>query len=526
MYSMEYDIDKVTKDFMYEGFFSEYLPSNFNLRDDNIDIFNDIDISQQVDYIEPYSYTMSRFTDNDRRRVIYLPELSAYILVVNYMKDNNIIKELIDFSLQSKNSFSKLIQNDGSLTKHDETYTFNDEVYTTRINDRVLDEEFSKSTYISNVIEKINRGKGAKGILTLDISNFYKSIYTHIIPAIILGYENAIKQYKFSLANDQDERITNSYRIYRELDRKVRMLNAGRTNGLLTGNLISYFIAEALLTRIDKEIYSKKINFVRYGDDYEVFIYDEENIDKIINELTSIMDKYHLSFNGEKTKYTKFPYYVIENLEKIYNNYAYSELDSVELIEMFNNFFDMEERGIKGAVRYLIKSIDRNLKINDYELYMSYLLNTLVNDNRSLTKVCELIIRDKDKLSLTSEHISIILKLLIHHISREKDLEVIWLIFLLKNLGIFQLDDEIIKNVMLSKNDLAKIIILHEYEDSINDEIKDICINYAKSWILLYQLFLKDYINKDEFITKTGIRKNAHFYGKLKYNQFSFYKNI
>ncbi len=69
---------------------------------------------------------------------------------------------------------------------------------------------------------------------------------------------------------------------------------------------------------------------------------------------------------------------------------------------------------------------------------MSYLLNTLVNDNRSLTKVCELIIRDKDKLSLTSEHISIILKLLIHHISKEKDLEVIWLIFLLKNLGIFQ----------------------------------------------------------------------------------------
>jgi len=225
---MQYNLQEITKDFMTKGLFSEYLPLNFNLENSNIDIFNDIEISQSSDYIEPYKYTMSRFMDNEKRRVIYLPELTAYLTVVKYMKEKNIIKELIDISIQGNNSFSKLVQADGMLSKHEISYDIS-----RSIDDK--NDEFAKSTYIPNVVEKINRAKGAKGILSLDISNFYGSIYTHILPSIRLGYEEANKQYKISLGNMQDENVTSEYKKYKELDAKVRTLNAGRTNGLLTG---------------------------------------------------------------------------------------------------------------------------------------------------------------------------------------------------------------------------------------------------------------------------------------------------
>ncbi|OEH86992.1 hypothetical protein BHU72_01680 [Desulfuribacillus stibiiarsenatis] len=517
---MAYNLDDITKEFMFKGLFSEYLPSNYNLDSKNINIFEDVEISQSSDFIDPYKYSMSRFIDNEKRRVIYLPELTAYLSVVKYMKENNIIKELVDFSISGNSSFSKLVQANGKLSKHEISY-FGD-----YIEDVEMDDELFVSTYIPNVVEKINRAKGAKGILYLDISNHYASIYTHILPSILLGYDEAITQFKIFLSNNQDERVTSDYKKYKDLDEKVRALNAGRTNGLLTGTLISQFIAEALLTRIDKEIEKRNINFVRYADDYEVFIYDENEIEKISTEISDTIAKYHFTFNNEKSRYIQFPYYAVKNLEKIYNRYLQSNVDSPEIIELFNTYFSLEKEGTKGAVRYLIKSIDQRIKIKDKQLYTSFLLNVLVNDNRSLIKVCELIVREKENLCFKDDHIEIIKNLLNQYIVTKKELEVIWLLYLLKNLGVNALDEDTMMKVIHSNNELALVMIIDEYKLNINDEIKKVLIQSAKSWILLYQLFLREYITKEEFKVKSGIKKNIAFYSRLKHKQFTHYKSI
>jgi len=91
-------------------------------------------------------------------------------------------------------------------------------------------------------------------------------------------------------------------------------MNVGRTNGLLPGILISQFLAESLLSRVDKELKNCGLNFVRYVDDYEIFIYDENQINRIHNSVVSTLKKFFLVLNNEKTKYTKFPFYVVENL--------------------------------------------------------------------------------------------------------------------------------------------------------------------------------------------------------------------
>lgn len=293
--------DKIYNEFMKDGFFSEYLSSAFTL-ENVFDVFS-IDLSQKSDFVEPLAFNMSRFTEDGRRRTIFVPELASYIATVKYMKDKGIISNLIAIA-EDEHSFSPLLQQNGEMTRHERDYNFG-------ITSGEADQEAVKSTYIPNIVDKIQRAKGAKGILSLDITNFYPSIYTHLIPSIKLGYEDAETQYKASKADKTNPIISEDYKTYTALDILTRNMNGGRTNGLLPGILISQFFAEALLSRIDTEIEGAGIRFVRYVDDYEIFIYDENEIIKCQNVMAAILKKYFLTLNNEKTKYTKFPYYVL-----------------------------------------------------------------------------------------------------------------------------------------------------------------------------------------------------------------------
>lgn len=510
------DYEQLVEDLKYRGLFSEYLPANFNLVSDSIDIF-DIDIRDKSEFIEPIQFTMSRFTNDGQRRLIYIPEITGYLTLLDYMNEKNIINGLIEISLESENSFSKIVQQNGVMLRHESNYNYPP---TGRENDTV------KSTYIDNIVEKINRAKGAKGILFIDIANFYGSIYTHIFPAIPLGFESAMEQYKIYSSNQQSSEISDKYREYVGLDGKIRLLNGGRTNGLLTGPKVSFMIAEALLTRIDKELNEQGLKFVRYMDDYEIFIYDEFSIDKVKSQVTKILSKYYLSLNNEKTEYRNYPYFKLKNLEKIYQSFTENTLESSDIIELFNKFFEMEEEGIKGAVKYLVKTIDDSFETENFQLFSSFLINVLVNDNRSLIKVCELLIDEKENLEINNDFVELIEKLIIQYSDTHKDLEVIWLVYLLKNLDITSINHETINHIVDSGNELAIIIIMEEFCSSITEVILTKITATAKSWILVYQLYLKKYLSEDEFKEKINIRHNLRFYNKLKHHRFTFYKCI
>lgn len=514
---MRISSQQVVEELKYQGLFSEYLPQNFNLLSDNCNIF-DIPIKEKSDLIEPLTFTMSRFTNDEQRRNIHLPELTNYLKLVKYIEDQHITEELIGFSSESENSFSKVLHKDGSILKHEVNYN--------SLPKHTEGEESTKSTFIQNIVEKINRAKGAKGILFVDIANFYGSIYTHLFPAIPLGFEEAMEQYKIYMANKQDENIKEEYVKYINLDKKIRMLNGGRTNGLLTGPNISFILAESLLTRIDIELKEEGIEFVRYMDDYEVFIYDESKIDKTKSKVIKVLSKYYLSLNNEKTEYRSYPYFKFKNLERIYESFTNDELEEADIIELFNKFFELEEDGSKGAVRYLIKTIDDNFRTENFQLFESFLINVLVNDNRSLLKTCELLIKEKDSLEIDGNFVELIESLIVQYANSHKDLEVIWLLYLLKSLSETAIEHDTVKRVVVSENELAIIILLEEYEDSITDEIKKDIIDSANSWILLYQLYLKDWIEDKEFEECAGIKHNLPFYKKLKNNEFTFYKKI
>ena len=96
------DYNSISKDFLYNGFFSEYLIPSFKLSD-SIDFFT-IQLCEKSDLVEPLSFNMSRFSEDGKRRVIHLPEFGSYINAVKYMNENDLIKDIIILS-EDKHSF-------------------------------------------------------------------------------------------------------------------------------------------------------------------------------------------------------------------------------------------------------------------------------------------------------------------------------------------------------------------------------------------------------------------------------------
>lgn len=500
------------EDFIYNGFFSEYLPEEFSLENPNgkslLEIWESDRVSENSINIEPLSFNMSRFDKNSRRRTIYLPEITSYIKLVVYIKENNLLEELIEIA-KDEHSFSPILKNGNEFSKFEQIYNIE------------FDKELSNmgSNYICNIIDKIKQSKGAKGILYLDIANFYLSIYTHLFPVLKVGYENA-QQMFLTGGNDEE------YLIYKRLDELVRQLNGKRTNGILPGLLLSRIISEALLSCIDKEIENKGINFARYVDDYEIFIYDENDIDKIENTISDILRKYFLMLNSQKTRYEKFPYYVVDNLDKILCNYIEDKLKPEELMELFNQFFKMENEH-KGIIRYLLKSISAvNEQINyeDKELFKSYLIDILVNNARSLIKVCEIFIKNKDELDFNKIDQEIINNILLKNIESNNHLEVIWLVYLIIKIFGNEINLDIVEKIFKSDNDLAKIIILSECEKKHIEEYIGFINKDSMSWILGYQLYYLNYITINDLCNFIKISKQKGFYKCLKEEMFSFYK--
>lgn len=138
------------------------------------------------------------------------------------------------------------------------------------------------------------------------------------------------------------------------------------------------------------ELKKLDISFVRYMDDYEVFLV-EDNKEEIISMFVKILNKYGLSINFEKLEVINFPFYLVDNLDRIIENYSKSKNEDIDLINLFNTFFKLEKKGNKGAIRYLIKSLDKKLITpNNNRLFISYIINIMINDERALIKCCSL----------------------------------------------------------------------------------------------------------------------------------------
>ncbi len=504
-----------------KGIFSEYLPENFNIKSDTVNLYGAG--ASHKDRVEPYSYYMSRFGKDGDRRLISIPEVASYVSLINFLRDNkDILEDIIQISGNDFNSFSRIANEEYEIIDVDNIYGDAIGGVSLTINDSTenQEEERERSVYVENMLHKIHLTRGASGILHIDISEFYKSIYTHMLSAIKLGIDGAKEAF---LRDSQDE----SYRKYVALDDRIRRLNGARTNGILVGPYISRMISEAILARVDIELRDSGFTFVRYADDYEIAIYKEGDLEDIKSKLIAIFEKYNFRINNEKTIYERYPFYMFSNFEKIISRLVGKDktIDSVEIVELFNKFLHMEKNGEKGAVRYLLKTYKNEYHVKDKQLYASYLLNVLCNDEKALGLACKIIIHEykSNRIELDDRFYDVIIDKLQYEIKKKHDLEIVWLTYLLKYTD-FPITLELLKKIIQSKCDLAVIVILEEWSEMIDINDIEWCWNNMSSWVLLYQIALRYPEKKEKFYQKLGIVHNQDFYNKLFGENYSFYK--
>lgn len=511
--------DDLIQELKTKGIFSEYLPSEFNVFSNNFNVYGAG--ASHKDRIEPYSYYMSRFNKKGDKRLISIPEFATYVSLVNFLYDNkfSILRTIVNQSKEDENSFSRFVNSEGNIVYEKDGYGGGAKFVLER-GAESNEYEKARSTYVNNMIYKIQRTKGAAGILHIDISEFYSNIYTHIFGCIKLGIDG-IKSAFIQDSTDQD------YLLYKKLDDRVRRLNGARTNGVLVGPYISRILSETILAVVDKELRDNNLIFTRYADDYEIAIYHDTFYEDVLHLVTSVFDKYFLKLNSEKTYYEEYPYYLFSNYEKIIERIRGSEekMDSPEIVELFNCFFSMEKKGEKGAVRYLLSAYPDNYIINDKNLYCDYLINVICNDEKNMPLASKIFVKEykNSNIAIDDNIKKILYKHLKYNINNGNNLDVVWLVYLLTKIG-YEFNGQQVEKLLDTKNDLAIVILLEEQTDIFSEQIVDKCCRVSECWLLFYQFALHYDSKRNIFFQKFNMIHNKNFYEKLFHNGFSFYK--
>lgn len=145
------------------------------------------------------------------------------------------------------------------------------------------------------------------GMVQMDVSKCFDSIYTHSLPWAVLGKD----QTKFNL-NESKKTFGGLF------DTLMQNLNHKETNGIVIGPEFSRIFAEIILQSVDAKLITQlaeganlihKVDYeiFRYVDDFFVFYNEDSTQLKIFEILQQILKAKKLSINTAKTKYYQKP---------------------------------------------------------------------------------------------------------------------------------------------------------------------------------------------------------------------------
>lgn len=131
---------------------------------------------------------------------------------------------------------------------------------------------------------------------TTDIENCYPSIYTHSVAWAI---------HTKPVAKDNQRNLS---LLGNKLDKYIRDMHNGQTNGIPQGSILMDFIAEIVLGYAD-ELLSQELKqaeitdykIIRYRDDYRIFANDVSIIEEVIKHLAIVLMSLNMNLSAEKT---------------------------------------------------------------------------------------------------------------------------------------------------------------------------------------------------------------------------------
>lgn len=146
--------------------------------------------------------------------------------------------------------------------------------------------------------ESLRIGLDYEYVFCTDVTDCYNSLYTHSIPRS-LHWKDESKRKK----------ISNSL-FWNEIDQYIQAMSYWQTNGIPQGSVIMDFIAEMILWFSDtllseclkeQKIKKRDCRILRYRDDYRIFVNNPIIWEKILKELSIVLESLNMKINPMKT---------------------------------------------------------------------------------------------------------------------------------------------------------------------------------------------------------------------------------
>lgn len=362
----------------------------------------------------------------------------------------------------------------------------------------------------SDVVRLENRA-GKMVVLKTDISRFYPSIYTHIIPWVVEG--------KIEAKKDR----SNINKLGNMLDKTFEWSQDGQTFGLPIGPDISFIIAEVILSHIDNLIDDalKKngcgdICWIRRVDDCEFACNNKEQANKALAIIQSILNDFELELNNHKTEIIYLPTSVTnEEIQKICEyELASNEKNRKRILNYFNIIFEAFKNNTKGVLKYAVKSIKIESLMGDFkELFINFICQCMVLEegvSESALIKFAILLKDDVLSNKSKEKIkNTLYAILSNHSERKHTSEVVWALW-----GFFLLEENISDECtekLCNMEDTFVYIMLLDFASKgyANKEkiIKNVSKFISKNkdnfigshWLILYELIKNEWFDVSKY---------------------------
>jgi hypothetical protein len=356
-----------------------------------------------------------------------------------------------------------------------------------------------------------------------DVSRYYGTIYTHIIPWII-------HTKSFAKTNRKDNSLLGNL-----LDKNLRESNSGQTLGIPIGPDTSLVIAEIIGCTLDEMIQKKfntsAIKGFRYIDDYYIYCENQADSEKVFKYVQSIFTEFQLDINEEKTKISKFPFpyesdWSIELGSFTFRKYQQSQQTDIE--RFVSIAFKHAKNNPKDSVLNFAISILKGIPLFDenWKLYQSLVLKIGLSEPVTLPTVAQILVSHRNKVEKLKVK-NIAENIIKEHIPKGHHFEVSWALWICKefeikipnNLAklIFESTDitSILIALDLKKNGFInkQVVTSHIRQEMTPDTLMD------EKWLLTYESIIQGWIKSPKI---NPILENEYF-EILKKHKVKFY---
>lgn len=355
---------------------------------------------------------------------------------------------------------------------------------------------FKKGPFRESIRERVSSSAGKKFVLTMDITSFYPSIYTHSLEWIFA-----------------ERRLNGKERFDRTfpgvaLDQDIRIAQSGKTNGIVIGPETSRIISEIIASHIDRIICNLGVDFkgTRYVDDYHLYFNNLTDLEAVRLSLQTELNKLNLSSNEAKTEVNNVPEVFEQNWVQIFQKLTFRKTKiglQNDLVSAFSLAIENSKTLKKDfSLKFLISMLLRkeiNYCDESKSLLTELLRHSIEQDARTMSRAFQLMYKC-DSFGSKEQYHHLFYEKLLSDSQLGKTYEVLWILHGYCHLEMLA-PDAVVNNSVEQEDVLSLTYLLYMSEKGlISDESKIKIIDKIKSsiygvsepyltnyWMVLYE---------------------------------------